>query len=129
MADQEKTGGTPNEGRMAPGKEGRGGHRIQRRPIIEEGELNTEMKKLGKQAATVAEFMGHETETWRSQPDENSASLRCVKCLVTSGYALNPMWEQYDHPADAEKPKGKRRQLDRQKEQINGPLFEERCKR
>lgn len=120
--DENKTGGDLNKGRMVPGAEGRGGHQVQRRPRIE-GELTGELKKLFEKAKTVAEFLGHVPELWRSQPKSQSASLRCVECRVSSGIAINPMcdWEP-----DPNRPG---RSIAVPRAQINGLLFEEKCKR
>ncbi len=118
--DENKTAGDVNDGRMAPGKEGRGGHRVQRRPMIE-GEVEGELKKLQKKAETVTEFLGHVPQVWRADPDNGVVIFRCSACELTSGIALNPMC---DYEKDPDR-KGKVIAVPR--DQINGVLFEARC--
>jgi hypothetical protein len=101
----DKTGGTPNDGRMAPGAEGRGSEVRQRRPVVE-GKLSGEMLKLQTQAFSVSEYLGHAPEIWRTMLDQDAVAFRCTKCGKQAGFALYP-------------PKGKDR--------INGTIVEERC--
>jgi hypothetical protein len=120
---EEKTAGTPNAGRMAPGAEGKGRIRRQRYAEIK-GEMGKDMQKLYKQAQSVADFMGHgEIELWRVEEGADCAQVKCKICGIAGGFALNPMWETI-WVNEKTGPRVKER---RQRDKINGPLFERRC--
>lgn len=125
---EEKTGGTPHGGRLAPGKEGKGKCRRQRVPELAV-ELKGELKKLYDQALAVADYMGHEDVIlWRiEKPADGKTAdcgqIRCQRCKRVAGFALNPMCETiYVNTSQ-----GPRVQKKVQKEKINGQLVEERC--
>lgn len=120
---EDKTAGTPNDGRMAPGAEGKGRHTRQRNPLLK-SEMGKEMVKLHKQAESVADFLGHaKLILWRIEEGGDSAQVKCVECDTPGGFALNPMWEVI-WVNEKTGPRVKER---RQKDKINGPLFEKRC--
>ena len=123
MAD-EKTGGTANEGRLAPGAEGKGRHRRQRGPELL-SEMGKDMTKLLRQAESVADFLGHaELELWRVEAGGECAQVKCKVCGVAGGFALNPMWETIW----VNEKTGPRVKEKRQKDKINGVLFSEKCR-
>jgi hypothetical protein len=120
---EEKTAGTPHQGRLAPGAEGKGRIRRQRYPELL-ADMGKDMKKLYDQAQSVAEYMGHgDLELWRVEKEGNCAQLKCKSCGICGGFALNPMWETIWVNVKTG-PKVKER---RQKDKINGPLFQKRC--
>ena len=122
MADEkEKTGGTKNKGRMAPGEEGRGGARRQRRPELPGGAAKGDLKKLQDQALSVADFLGHDCEVWRLEKSSDVGQIRCRVCDLRAGFALNPMSERVPHPDNPKKT------IMQQKDKINGPCVTEKC--
>ncbi len=102
---EDKTAGTPDEGRMAPGAEGKGRVRRQRRPEVM-AVASKALLKLQEQAISVADFLGHQAEVWRIEKEGNCGQIRCRTCLKAAGFAEHPM-------------KGK--------DNINGCIVEERC--
>ena len=113
MAEEkvEKTGGTPHGGRMAPGEEGRGAARRQRRPEIQ-GKRVAGMKELEERAIAVAKHLGHDPIVWRIEEEGNSGQIRCQGCRMKAGFALFPMLDPNTR---------------RPKDPVNGPAVEERC--
>lgn len=120
----EKTAGTPNEGRMAPGAEGKGRIRRQRRPEIK-ADLVDGMQKLVDQAMSVSEFMGHTNVIiWKVEETGDCMQLKCNDCGRRGGIALNPMFEAIEVFSKSEGAVVKER---RPKDKINGHLVTERC--
>ncbi len=104
---EDKIGGTPHAGRMAPGAE-RGGVRNQRRPLIDAGKPSKALEALSNEAIVLAKHLRHKAEVWRMENEAESGQIRCVQCGMKAGFALVPMAG---------------------KDQVNGAMLGVRCPR